>query len=105
MDPDHLVRHSQERQCYPTVCLFSNVRIHREMFARDVHHPIPSVDGSGHQGVTDRYSLDEVEDTEYDRHDDDLRVVVEPGRAGHDGHDNLDMRIWEGFPTIFLADP
>ena len=63
------------------------------------------MDGCGYQGVIDRYPLDEVEDTEYDRHDDDLRVVVEPGRAGHDGHDNLDMRICEGFRTTFLADP
>lgn len=105
MDSDHLVRHSQKRQRHPTVWLFSNVWIHWEMLARDIHHAISSVDGGGHQGVTDRYSLDKVEDTQLDRHDYDLRVVVEPGRAGYDGHDNLDMRIRERFPAAFLTDP
>ena len=63
------------------------------------------MDGGGHQRVTDCHSLDEVEDPQYDRHDDDLRVAVEPGCAGYDCHDNLDMRIQEGFRATFLADP
>ena len=33
LDPDHRVRHSQERQCHPAVGLFSNVRVHRKMLA------------------------------------------------------------------------
>ena len=105
MDPDHLIRHSQKRQCHPAVRLFSNVQVHREMFARDVHHTVPPVDGGGHQGVTDRHSLDEVEDTQYDCHDDDLRMAIEPSCAGYDRHDNLDMRNEEGFRAVFLANP
>ena len=62
------------------------------------------MDGGGYQRVTDRYSLDEVEDGEYGGHDDDLRVVVEPGCAGYDGYDHVDMWIREGFRTVFLAD-
>jgi len=97
MDPDHLIRYSQKRHHYSTICHFSNVWVRREMFARDVHHTVPPVVGGGYQRATDRYPLDEVEDTEHDRHDDDLRVVVEPGFPGYSGHDHLDMRIREGF--------
>lgn len=106
LDPDRLVRHSQERKCYPAVSLFSNVRVHWTMLPRDVHYPVPPVDGGGYQSLIGRYPLDEVEDGEYDRHDNDLRVVVESSCARYDDHDQMDMRIWGGFRTaIFLADP
>ena len=46
-----------------------------------------------------------MENTEYDHHDDDLRVVIEPSCAGHDGIHRLDMWTREGFRTTFFADP
>ena len=76
---DHHVRYSQERRCDPAIGLFSNVRIHRKVLVRGIHDSTPPVNDRGYQGATVRYSLDEVEDGECGRHDDDLRVVVEPG--------------------------
>ena len=101
----HFVRNSPERQFHPTVYLLTDVRIRREMFAGDVHHAVPPVVGGGHKGDIDRYSLDEVENTEYDHHDDDLRVVIKPGCGSHDGVDQLDMWVGEEFRFDFLADP
>ena len=105
MDTGHLFRHPQERQCHSTICHFSSVRVRWEMFARNLHHAIPPLVGCGYQGVADSCSLDEVENTEYDRDDNDLRVVITSGCAGHDGIHRLDLWIWEGFRTTFLTDP
>ena len=48
MDPGHLLRHPQERQCHSTVRLFSGVWVCGQMFARDLHHAIPPVVGGGY---------------------------------------------------------
>ena len=45
MDPSHIFRRPQKRKCHPALCLFSGIRLRWEMFARDLHHPIPPVVG------------------------------------------------------------
>lgn len=61
------------------------------MFALDVHRLVPTVDGSGHQRVIGRYSLDEVEGTLVDMSVTTTIFVwlifVEPGHAGYDDHE------------------
>lgn len=101
VDSGHLFHNTQERQRHSTVCFFPGVRIHRKVFARDIHHPIPPVVGGGYQGIVDSHSLDKMENTEHDHHDDDFRVVIKPGCAGHDRIRQLDMWTPEGFRSIF----
>ena len=52
-----------------------------------------------------RYFLDEAEDPQYDRHNDDVRVVAEPGWAGYDRCERSDVRIREQFRDVLSADP
>lgn len=93
------VRRAEECQRHLAVSVLPHVRVHRDVFPRDIHHPVPLLARRRYERYSPRHPRHPLAPREPRPHNDHVHLRVPSRRASYRRGDKLDMRFGEGADT------